>query len=66
MRLEIVGTSYQIFPVVHVSKLKLVRLFPDRPMERLRVSEVDRVDFDEAILPEDSWVGDLAEDEFEV
>ena len=35
-------------------------------MERLRVSEADRVDFDEALLLEDSWVGDLAEDEFEV
>ena len=66
VRLEIAGTPYQVFPVVHVSKLKLVRLFPDRPMEQLRISEADRVDFDEALLPEDSWVGDLAEDEFKV
>ena len=64
MRLEIAGTPYQVFPVVHVSKLKLGRLFPDRPMEQLRISESDRVDFDEALLPEDSWVGDLAYDEF--
>ena len=66
VRLKIARTPYQVFPVVHVSKLKLVRLFPDRPMERLRVSEADRVDFDEDVLPEHSWVGDLAEDEFEV
>ena len=26
-------------------------MFPDRPMERLRVSEADRVDFDESLLP---------------
>ena len=32
-RLEIAGTPYQGFPVVHVSKLKLARMFPDRPME---------------------------------
>ena len=65
-KLEIAGTPYQVFPVVHVSKLKLVRLFTDRPLERLRLSEEDQVDFDEALLPEDSWVSDLAEDELEV
>ena len=27
---------------------------------------MDWVDFDEALLPEDSWEGDLAEDEYEV
>ena len=43
VKLEIAGTPYQAFPVVHVSKLKLVRLFMDRPRERLRVSEADRV-----------------------
>ena len=64
--LKMAGTPYQVFPVVHVSKLKLVRLFMDRPRERLRVSEADRVYFDEALLPEDSWVSYLAEDEFEV
>ena len=63
---KIAVTPYQVFRVVHVSKLKLVKKFPGRPMERLRVNDADRVDFDEALLPEDSWVGDLAEDEFEV
>ena len=66
VRSEIAGTPYQVFPVVHVSKLKLVRMFSDRTMERLRVSEADQVNFDEALSPEDIWVCDLAEDEFEV
>ena len=65
VRLEVAVTPYKVFSVVYVSKLKLVRKFPDRYMERLRVSEAVRVDFDEARLPEGSWVGDL-KDEFEV
>ena len=52
--------------MVHVSKLKLVRMFLDRPMKRPRVREADQVDFDEALLPDDSWVGDLKEGEFNV
>ncbi|OWY90190.1 hypothetical protein PHMEG_00041795, partial [Phytophthora megakarya] len=31
VKLEIAGTGYQIFSVAHVSKLKLVKDFPDRP-----------------------------------
>ena len=65
-RLGIAGTPYQVFFLVHVLKLKLVRVFPGRTIERPRVKEADRVDFDEALLPEDSWVGDLTEDKFEV
>ena len=45
---------------------KLVRMYRDRPIALLKVSKSDRVGFDEAILPESSWVGDLAEDELEV
>ncbi|KAE8997432.1 hypothetical protein PR002_g19035 [Phytophthora rubi] len=30
-RLETAGTDYRLFPVVHISKLKPVRVFPDRP-----------------------------------
>ena len=30
------------------------------------MDESDRVDFDEALLPEDSWEGELDEGEFEV
>ena len=33
---------------------------------QLNVGESDRVDFDEALLPEDSWEGELDDDEFEV
>ncbi|OWY97979.1 LOW QUALITY PROTEIN: hypothetical protein PHMEG_00031369 [Phytophthora megakarya] len=66
VKLEIAGTGYQIFPVVHVSKLKLVKDFPDRPRVELTVDEADRLDFDEILLPEDSWVPDLGADEYEV
>ena len=37
VRLEIAGTPYRLFPVVHVSKLKPVRLFPERPANLLNV-----------------------------
>ncbi|OWZ00441.1 reverse transcriptase, partial [Phytophthora megakarya] len=65
-RVETSGTEYRIFPVVHLSKLKLVKAFPDRPTCTLLVDEEDRVDFDEALLPEDSWETPLGEDEYEV
>lgn len=65
-RLELAGTPYRLFPVVHMSKLKPVKLFPDRPKVQLMVGESDRFDFDEALLPEDSWLGELEEGEFEV
>ena len=66
VRLEIAGTPYRLFPVVHISKLKQVRNFSDRPTNTLKIPEEDRVDFDEAILPEDSWEGELEDEEFEV
>ncbi|KAG6620348.1 reverse transcriptase [Phytophthora cinnamomi] len=65
-RIELAGTEYRLFPVVHVSKLKLVKTFPDRPQIRLTVEDTDRLDFDEALLPEDSWIQGLDEDEYEV
>ncbi|OWY90460.1 hypothetical protein PHMEG_00041403, partial [Phytophthora megakarya] len=66
-RLEIAGSTYSIFPVVHVSKnKKLVKVFPDRPVTRLNGSEGDRVDFDESLLPEDSWIQGRDPDEYEV
>ncbi|OWY90252.1 hypothetical protein PHMEG_00041711, partial [Phytophthora megakarya] len=40
--------------------------FPDRPVTRLNESGRDRVDFDEALLPEDSWIQDRDPDEYEV
>ncbi|OWZ16418.1 reverse transcriptase [Phytophthora megakarya] len=66
IKLEIAGTGYQIFPAVHVSKLKLVKDFPDRPRVELKGDESYRPDFDEILLPEDSWVPDLGADEYEV
>ncbi|OWZ18154.1 hypothetical protein PHMEG_0007811 [Phytophthora megakarya] len=64
--LEIAGSTYSIFPVVHVSKMNLVSIFPDRPVAHLEESDADRVDFDEALLPEDSWIQDQDPDEYEV
>ncbi|ETP24443.1 hypothetical protein F441_02567, partial [Phytophthora nicotianae CJ01A1] len=66
VRLEIAGSDYHVFPVVHVSKLKLVRKFPDRPNVRLRVQDQDRLDFDEGLLPKYSWDTELDEGEYEV
>ena len=66
VKLEIAGTPYRLFPVVHISKLKRVRIFPERPKSELTVGETDRFDFDEAMLPEDSWEGNLDADEYEV
>ena len=66
VRLEILDTPYRLFPLVHISKLKRVELFPDRAQNQLQVRKADRLDFDEAMLPEDSWGSTLHEDEFEV
>ncbi|GMF38633.1 unnamed protein product [Phytophthora fragariaefolia] len=65
-KIEIAGSEYHQFPTVHVSKLKLVRRFPDRPQVELVSDGVNCLDFDEALLTEDSWEATLADDEFEV
>ncbi|GMF64082.1 unnamed protein product [Phytophthora fragariaefolia] len=44
----------------------LVKNFPDRPQIQLNPDVTRRLDFDESLLPEDSWIQDLGEDEFEV
>ncbi|POM58902.1 Hypothetical protein PHPALM_36385 [Phytophthora palmivora] len=64
--LKIAGIANRFFLVVHVSKIKPVRQFQDRSQTRLTVPEQDRFDFDEALLPEDSWTRDLDNDEYEV
>ncbi|GMF16978.1 unnamed protein product [Phytophthora fragariaefolia] len=66
VRLEIAGTEYRLFPIVYTTKLKPVRNFPDRPKVPLVIEDQDRFDFDEALLPEDSWDTHLAEGEYEV
>ncbi|GMF33733.1 unnamed protein product [Phytophthora fragariaefolia] len=61
------GTPYQLFPVVHISKLKPVREFPTRPETRLAVPADGRFDFDDELLPDDSWNAQNVEDDvFEV
>ncbi|OWZ20638.1 hypothetical protein PHMEG_0004920 [Phytophthora megakarya] len=65
-RPETKGTDYHLFPVVHESKLKPVKTFPDRPTEDLTVDESNHLDFDETLLPEDSWDRELDDDEYEV
>ena len=65
-RLDLSGTDYRIYPLVHLSKLKLVRDYPDRPSTTLVVDEADRTDFDEGLLPEDSWNATLEEGKYEV
>ncbi|KAE9278822.1 hypothetical protein PR003_g28407 [Phytophthora rubi] len=58
MKLQVNGTKYDMLPTVHVSKLKSVKEFPDRPQIALKEGEVDQPNFDEIWLPEDSWVPD--------
>ncbi|OWY93204.1 hypothetical protein PHMEG_00037485 [Phytophthora megakarya] len=60
--------EYRFYPVVHVSRLKAVNEFCDRPKTRLArdVAEEARFDFDEELLPEDSWMPDEVAGEFEV
>nr|KAE8920668.1 hypothetical protein PF009_g29042 [Phytophthora fragariae] len=66
VKIETAGTEFRLFPVVHISKLKLARTFPDRPTARLLDERSERVDLDDALLPEDSWTRDLDEAEYEV
>ncbi|KAJ8526109.1 hypothetical protein ON010_g15070 [Phytophthora cinnamomi] len=60
------------FRVTEVINTYAVRLeiagtdFPDRPSIRLTTEDQDRLDFDEGLLPEDSWDAALADDEYEV
>uniref|UniRef100_H3H639 RNA-directed DNA polymerase n=1 Tax=Phytophthora ramorum TaxID=164328 RepID=H3H639_PHYRM len=67
VRLETDGTPYQLYPIVHISKLKPVRQFPTRPDLELTIPVDSRFDFDEQFLPEDSWEAqELGSDVYEV
>lgn len=58
--------NYRFHPVVHVSRLELRKEFPERPQTELVDATLARFDFDEELLPEDSWVReDLNEYEVE-
>ncbi|OWZ03781.1 hypothetical protein PHMEG_00024431, partial [Phytophthora megakarya] len=61
-------SGYRFYPVVHVSRLKAVNKYCDRPKTRLvqDVTENSRLDFVEELLPEDSWEADHVAGEFEV
>ena len=65
-RLEILGAEYRIFPIVHVARLKVCKNPSERPLVRLRVDPAERIDFDEALLPSDSWAPEEADGEFEI
>ena len=45
VKLDIAGTPYRLFLIVHVSKLKLVRVFPELPTGGLNVDKASRFDF---------------------
>ncbi|OWY94592.1 hypothetical protein PHMEG_00035632 [Phytophthora megakarya] len=64
VKLKTPGTGYRVNPWVHISRLKPRALFPKRPTSEIQVLEND--DFDAALLPEDSWEPDTAQDEYEV
>ncbi|OWZ14206.1 hypothetical protein PHMEG_00012338 [Phytophthora megakarya] len=57
---------HRFYPVVHLSRLKAVNEFCDRPKTPLSrdVAEKERFDFDEELLPEDSWEPDEVAGEF--
>ncbi|OWZ11274.1 hypothetical protein PHMEG_00015731, partial [Phytophthora megakarya] len=61
-------SGYRFNPVVHVSRLKAVNDFCDRPKARLArdVAKEAIFDFDEEPLPEDSWMPDEFAGEIEV
>ncbi|GMF34956.1 unnamed protein product [Phytophthora fragariaefolia] len=58
----------EFYPVVHVSRLKAVKEFGDRPKVRLNRELTDeaRLDFDGELLPEDSWGPASLAGEYEV
>jgi hypothetical protein len=57
VKIQTIGSAYRVFPWVHISRLKPRLLNPDRP--NVTMPEIpEGSDFDEALLPEDSWVQD--------
>ncbi|GMF56502.1 unnamed protein product [Phytophthora fragariaefolia] len=61
-------SGYRFYPVVHVLRLKKVADLGQRPTAKLvdELSENDRFDFDEELLPEDSWELSDTSDKYEV
>jgi hypothetical protein len=65
VKLKTEGTMYRVNPWVHVSRLKPRVFYPDRPTGQLEPVPED-LDWDEALLPEDSWEPDAAAGEYEM
>ena len=61
-------SGYRFHPVVHISRLKGVNDSSERPTKRLVAGSDDTSgsDFDEELLPEDSWVPDEYSGRYEV
>ncbi|POM77080.1 Hypothetical protein PHPALM_5593 [Phytophthora palmivora] len=61
-------SGYRFYPVIHVSRLKKVVGAEKRPTTRLiaELEEDQRFDFDEELLPEDSWEPDEGANQYEV
>ncbi|POM75656.1 LOW QUALITY PROTEIN: Reverse transcriptase [Phytophthora palmivora] len=57
---------FRVLELVEEHAIKPVRQFPDRPQMGLTIQDQDRYDFDEALLPEDSWMRDLDNDVYKV
>ncbi|POM65442.1 Hypothetical protein PHPALM_18839 [Phytophthora palmivora] len=64
VKLKVEDSGYRVNPWVHISRLKPRTIFPRRPKVEVEVEDND--DFDAALLPEDSWEPDNANDEYEV
>ena len=61
-KLKVDNREARLYPVVHVSRLKLFISPTTRPRDSMEVQG----EFDEALLPEDSWEADQEAGEFEV
>ncbi|POM69154.1 Reverse transcriptase [Phytophthora palmivora] len=61
-------SGYRFHPVIHVSRLKKVVDTEKRPTTRLiaELEEGQRFDYDEELLPEDSWEPDEGASQYEV
>jgi hypothetical protein len=58
--------GYRFYPVVHVARLKPRISYPERPSIELVNPNLPRLDFDEELLPEDSFEVQEHTDEWEV
>jgi hypothetical protein len=58
--------GYRFYPIVHVARLKPRMLLPERPTVELAEPDLPRLDFDEELLPEDSFEPAVHDDVWEV